>query len=160
MPQELMCYRYKRICLLAALFWMAVIFSFSARPADESARMSHSVGDWVGRVFVPGYEEWDEASRQEFAEDIDYPVRKCAHAGEYAVLGVFLTMALTDRRRVMPAAVIGILYAASDEFHQRFVPGRSCQLTDVLLDSAGLLAGIMLVLLADRLYRRFRQRSR
>ena len=87
-------------------------------------------------------------------------MRKCAHAGEYAVLGVLLTMALTDRRRVMPAAVIGILYAASDEFHQRFVPGRSCQLTDVLLDSAGLLAGIMLVLLADRLYRRFRQRSR
>ena len=110
----------------------------------------------MGRVFVPGYEEWDEASRQEFAEDIDYPVRKCAHAGEYAVLGVLLTMALTDRRRVMPAAAIGILY----EFHQRFVPGRSCQLTDVLLDSAGLLAGIMLVLLADRLYRRFRQRSR
>ena len=35
MPQELMRYRYKRIFLLAALLWMAVIFSFSARPADD-----------------------------------------------------------------------------------------------------------------------------
>ena len=154
MPQELMQYRYKRICLLAALLWMAVIFSFSARPADESARMSHSVGDWVGRVFVPGYEEWDEASRQEFAENIDYPVRKCAHAGEYAVLGVLLTMALTDRRRVMPAAAIGILYAASDEIHQLFVPGRSGQLRDVLLDSAGVAAGILLAWAVGLLYQK------
>ena len=42
------------------------------------------------------------------------------------------------------AWVVGTLYAASDEIHQLFVPGRSGQLRDVLLDSAGVAAGILL----------------
>ena len=37
---------------------------------------------------------------------------------------------------------IAALYAASDEIHQLFVPGRSGQLSDVILDSAGALAGV------------------
>ena len=38
--------------------------------------------------------------------------------------------------------LIAALYAASDEIHQLFVPGRSGQLSDVILDSAGALAGV------------------
>ena len=52
----------------------------------------------------------------------------------------------------MAAAGTGILYAASDEFHQLFVPGRSGQITDVLIDSGGLLAGILLVVLIKSFY--------
>jgi len=33
--------------------------------------------------------------------------------------------------------VASVLYAASDEFHQSFVPGRSCRLLDVLFDATG-----------------------
>ena len=36
-------------------------------------------------------------------------------------------------------------YAATDEFHQLFVPGRSGQISDVLLDSAGALAGVWIM---------------
>ena len=53
------------------------------------------------------------------------PVRKCAHAGEYAVLGALLCLlALEQRLSVGIALAAGALYAAGDEFHQRFVPGR------------------------------------
>ncbi|MBR5116337.1 MAG: VanZ family protein, partial [Lachnospiraceae bacterium] len=45
------------------------------------------------------------------------------------------------------ALIIAVLYAASDEFHQSFVPGRSCMLGDVGIDSLGALAGILLCLL-------------
>ena len=41
----------------------------------------------------------------------------------------------------------GTLYALSDEFHQRFVPGRSCSLRDVLIDSAGCLSGILITVI-------------
>ena len=41
-----------------------------------------------------------------------------------------------------------ILYAASDEFHQLFVPGRAGLITDVCIDSAGALLGILLFLTA------------
>ncbi len=44
------------------------------------------------------------------------------------------------------ALLIAALYSVTDEFHQRFVPGRSCQLSDMLLDSCGAAIGILLVL--------------
>ncbi|MFR1872919.1 MAG: VanZ family protein [Coprococcus sp.] len=36
------------------------------------------------------------------------------------------------------------LYAVTDEIHQLFVPGRSGQITDVILDSCGGLIGAVL----------------
>ena len=45
------------------------------------------------------------------------------------------------------------LYAVSDEIHQLFVSGRSCQLTDVLLDSAGAFVGHLLYQLKLRVFR-------
>lgn len=54
---------------------------------------------------------------------------------------------------------VGSLYAASDEFHQLFVPGRSGRLTDVLIDSAGLLAGILVVCLIKQLRKCYRRKG-
>ena len=161
---------YKRfVTSVLVLVWMAVIFSFSAKPADESADMSHSVGRIVGRFFLPSFEEWDIEAQQAFAEQIDYPVRKTAHATEYAVLGMLLMGAagtFLDKRkgdrirgfrmtggrcRFRLSVVIGTIYAASDEFHQLFVPGRSGQISDVMVDSAGVLAGIFLFLAFNRI---------
>lgn len=47
----------------------------------------------------------------------------------------------------LPALLIGFLYACSDEFHQRFVPGRSGEFRDVVIDTAGVLIGIAIVLI-------------
>lgn len=132
------------------LAWMCIIFWFSAAPAKESSEMSMSAGTLILQKLVPGYEEWEEDRQQEFAEKIEYPIRKCAHASEYAVLGILLMLTWNSyipdakRGRLIMFAV-GVLYATSDEFHQLFVPGRSGRLTDVLIDSAGLLAGIFLI---------------
>ena len=132
------------------LAWMCIIFWFSAAPAKESSQMSMSAGTWISQKLVPGYEEWEEDRQQEFAEKIEYPIRKCAHASEYAVLGILLMLAWNSympdmKRGSLSMFAVGALYAASDEFHQLFVPGRSGRLTDVLIDLAGLLAGIFLI---------------
>ena len=39
----------------------------------------------------------------------------------------------------------GTFYAGTDEFHQLFVPGRSGQITDVILDSCGVLTGVLVM---------------
>lgn len=78
------------IWLIFTLVWMVVIFSFSAREADESAAKSHSVGKMIGRLVIPEYRSWSEDKQGQFAEKIDFPVRKCAHASEYAVLGILI----------------------------------------------------------------------
>lgn len=152
----------KRIfLLLATVGWMVIIFSFSAKPADESTQMSHETGKIVAKIINPDFNRWSPDLQSNYVEQIDFAVRKSAHASEYALLGVLLFFTVTEwaayfkcswfgKHRALAAWIIGTCYAASDEFHQYFVPGRSCQLSDVLLDSAGVLAGIALCLILIR----------
>lgn len=145
----------RRVLTIAVVLWLVIIFLLSAKPADESDNMSLSVGHIIGKVFVRDYRQMTEEEKEAFAERINYPVRKAAHATEYAILGILLTAALGSysidgRRRVVTAWAAGTLYAASDEFHQLFVPGRSGCITDVMIDSAGLMTGILLLAAVQR----------
>jgi hypothetical protein len=70
----------------------------------------------------------------------DLVLRKIAHFCEYAVLGALLVRAT---RREPVAAVLGVLYATSDELHQHFVRGRHAAVRDVLIDAAGVLFGVL-----------------
>ena len=86
-------------------------------------------------------------------------IRKCAHFTEYAVLGMTVVYAFGEKlkiiKKIIPAALgICVLYAATDEFHQYFVPNRMGTVGDVLLDSAGALTGILLFLLITAKKRR------
>ena len=77
---------------------------------------------------------------------IDSIVHRIAHLIEYAILGLFLLRALSERgemtwRRVLVVALLCGLYGVTDEFHQRFVPGRSSELSAVIFDFGGGLMG-------------------
>jgi len=142
----------KRICLILAVCWMAVIFTFSARNADLSTQDSMSIGILFGRLIVPSFAEMDTQMQVSFADMIDHPIRKMAHATEYAILGFLLTGSCVDYNRKRPGriavpVILGSLYAVSDELHQMFVPGRSCELTDMLIDSGGVILGTLFGLL-------------
>lgn len=146
----------KYVHRILLIVWLAVIFLFSAKPADESTKMSMGVGRLVASIFVPGFEDWTESEQTAFAEKIDYPVRKCAHATEYAIAAVLFVFFYADfdktkDKRYWLAFVCTFLYAVSDEIHQLFVPGRSCQFTDVLIDSSGALIGVLFVIIVTRL---------
>jgi VanZ family protein len=82
----------------------------------------------------------------------DLVLRKGAHAAEFAVLGFLLLRALG---REAVALGLGIAYAASDELHQHFVPGRQGSVLDVALDSVGVAVGVY----ALRRLRSFRLQS-
>ena len=147
----------RKIFAVAALLWMIVIFSFSAKVAEDSEEMSRSVGMLIGKAVIKEYKEWPGKRQAAFAAKIDYPVRKAAHASEYALLGILLTGAIMDirkpwKRQLLACFLIGAAYAASDEFHQLFVPGRSGQIRDVMIDGAGVAAGIILACLAIKAF--------
>lgn len=142
------------------LLWMAGIFAFSSRSGSESTEDSYFVGTMVGDLFVPGFDEWSAERQQAFAEKIDHPVRKTAHATEYAVLGLLAAgvcipaagrrkdeklCAVKISRDLLRPWAIASAYAATDEFHQLFVTGRSGQFSDVALDSAGALTGLLIL---------------
>lgn len=134
--------------LILSILWMLLIFSFSAQPATESTKTSLRVGMTVGSVLVPDFSSMSEIDRTKYAESIKFPVRKTAHATEYAILGILLTATLSSfekRHYGLWGWLLGTGYAATDEIHQLFVPGRSGQVTDVMLDSAGCLLGCLLL---------------
>jgi VanZ family protein len=72
----------------------------------------------------------------------DTVLRKIAHVGEYAVLGALLYRAV---RREPAAIVLGSLYAVTDEVHQSFVAGRHGSPVDWLIDTVGVVAGVLLL---------------
>jgi VanZ family protein len=76
----------------------------------------------------------------------DLILRKMAHVIEYAVLFLLVrrafcgSIAAGDSRRATAYAIIfSVLYAVSDEYHQSFVPTRGPAVSDVLIDTAGVL---------------------
>lgn len=149
----------KWIFLALTVGWMILIFWFSARPGQESTEMSMSAGEKVAYLFVPGYRNWTEEEQRELAGRIDYPVRKCAHAAEYMVLAVWVFLTVSSFRKkskgaFIPAWLITTAYASTDEIHQLFVPGRSGRATDVCIDAAGALVGILFCFLASLIRRK------
>ena len=74
------------IFTILAMAWMIVIFSFSAKTADESSAESNAVGMLLVQLVVPYFEEWTDEEQQVFGENWDYPIRKAAHMSEYALL--------------------------------------------------------------------------
>jgi VanZ family protein len=97
---------------LLPVAWMALIFCLSAQP--DLPHASEPVWDLL--------------------------LKKAAHMVEYGILFLLIWQALPRRRSgVVLAWMLTVLYAASDEFHQAFVPGRNGRWVDVVIDSAGAL---------------------
>ncbi|MEP6910593.1 MAG: VanZ family protein [Actinomycetota bacterium] len=71
----------------------------------------------------------------------DTILRKGAHTAEYAILGALLLRALGRNSLALAA---GVVYAASDEFHQHFVRGRHGSPIDVAIDTVGITIGLLL----------------
>jgi len=72
----------------------------------------------------------------------DTILRKGAHVTEYAILGLLLVRALG---RELPAFLVGVAYAITDELHQHFVGGRHSSPIDVAIDSTGVLIGVLIL---------------
>ena len=148
------------VFLLLTFGWMIVIYRFSAQQADASPQISRSFGKKIGQLFIAGFEDWEPAAQERFSERIDYPVRKAAHASEFALLAIlfFGTLKTGLGGKRFPYFLIAFLassfYAVTDEWHQIFVPGRSGQAGDVLLDAAGALFGCIFVQCVLAVYRR------
>ena len=156
-----------------AMFWMGLIFWFSSRDAVTSTTDSYFAGRIVAETVIPGFREAPQEKQERIVQAIDHPVRKTAHFAEYLVLGVLLAGALQpdheekagehsaeDRERRTCSGkrgadkktfswfcswIAGTVYAATDEIHQVFVAGRSGQLSDVMLDSAGVFTGVLVM---------------
>ena len=114
--------------------------------------MTRRVGPWLPAAAWAGV-IFFLSSRPTLPVEPRFPhFDKVAHFGAYAVLGALLAFAADRSRTPLAAAVLlGVLYGASDEIHQMYVPGRSPDVLDWAADAAG-------VITACYLYTRWRSR--
>ncbi len=138
---------YKIISWIAVIIWMVLIFKLSSQPAVQSGKLSGEITN----INIKAIEKVKPNTKFNIVK-FDHMVRKNAHFFVYLLLGVFVISILrrsgvTGVRSIVFALLICILYAISDEVHQVFVPGRSAQVKDVIIDSAGASVGLGLYLL-------------
>lgn len=147
--------RLKILRILIALLIaadMAVIFSFSSQRAEASQETSSGVIVSIVRLFHSDFDSWNAEKQERTVEKYQHAVRKAAHMTEFASLGAlfaafFYTFGFKAKNALF-AFLSSAAYAAGDEVHQLFVPGRSGQLTDVLIDGTGALLGVLVFTLS------------
>ena len=153
------------ISAAAVVAMCAFVFYMSALPADDSTVLSTGVIWHIVGFVVPGYDQLSAAEQLQWQEALQNPVRKTAHFLEYAALGALMLNLVrqigkvrinrpasegTRSRAALLAWTLTVAYAASDELHQLFVPGRAGRLSDIGIDAAGALLGIALLLFVLR----------
>jgi VanZ family protein len=141
---------------LPVLVWMAVIFVASSDAASfsHSSRLIAPIVRWL----VPGISE-------SALHDVVVLVRKAAHVSEYAILAFLIWRWDRAVSKPKPAGwswpsawrtVLWVMaYAASDEFHQLFVPSREASVLDVLIDTSGAVFALLLIWVIGRWRRRW-----
>ena len=146
-----------------AIVWMCVIFAFSAQTKEESGAVSESFTyHMVSSTRSFFHLDLSDARVKEIADTIEGLVRKAAHMAEYGFLAVLLYIwigqwEMSFLRR--GGTAVGAT-AATDEFHQLFVAGRSGRFSDVCIDSAGALAGVVVFALIVRIVHNIKRTSK
>ena len=143
---------------LPVLVWMVLIFSASAdtHSFQHSSRLFEPLMHWLFPAMPPAT-----------IEAIHHVFRKTCHLTEYAVLALLFWRALHKPVKQDPrpwrwdeaGLVLAVVfaYAASDEFHQIFVPNRTPLVSDVMIDTSGGVIGLLLLWLGRKIVRRRRK---
>lgn len=139
--------KIKIIKAILIVIWMIVIFNFS----NQGGNKSSSTSSKVTRVIINTVTKDKEEPNKQTMEHIEKVVRKCAHYTIYTIGGFLImnytySLEKTKKQMKLESLLFGAFYAATDELHQYFVPGRSAQITDVGLDTLGVLTGIYIFL--------------
>lgn len=136
------------ICLVLCFIWGNSMLS-----GEESGAVSGGLLSWVTETFP--FMNWLP----------EYLLRKFGHFSEFGLLGFllcwfFLLQGQRGIHRFSMPLLFGMTAALTDETIQSFSPGRSPQVTDVWIDTAGAFTGILLLYGLYRLYHHFKKTER
>jgi VanZ family protein len=136
---------FRRVLWVLLILNMAAIFYLSHKPADESTVESDIFVNLPQQFFESAN---PELSPEEIYNVLQFIVRKIAHVIEFTTLSIWAT-GLLILYRAKYAYFLGFLfssiYAATDEIHQIFIPGREAKWSDLVFDMCGALLGAVIV---------------
>jgi len=151
------------VFVLLTLLWMSLIYWFSSSNGTESGAFSEKILRKILSYAVSGWDRKSSRAQMQYIDKLHHLFRKLGHFSEYLILGVFIQTTLmllvsvrsagnkithgALLRTTLFSGALCFLYACSDEFHQRFVAGRSGEFRDVMIDFSGAVLGVLIILL-------------
>jgi VanZ family protein len=122
---------------LPLVVWL-VFISYASSDSFNAGNTSRIIGPLVLWLFPN--------TSPETMATIHFVTRKIAHFTEYAILGFLAARAFRPYPRwFLISAVLVVVYALIDEYHQSFVPSRTASVLDSLIDMAGGITALILV---------------
>jgi VanZ family protein len=128
--------------------WMVLIFAGSS----DALSAEHT-----SRFLIPFLRWLDPTISYQTIAVIHFTLRKLGHFTEYAILAALLWRALRGTFTAISRATVSLntfliaaAFAASDEFHQSFVPTRTSSAHDVMIDCFGALVAVLLCVMFSR----------
>lgn len=131
---------YRIFSLIILFTIMIFIFRLSHESANDSSQTSGFLTRFMSLLFG--------------ADIPDGLIRAIAHIIEFGALGFFMNnafFAFKGKGYIKGPLILSFIYCFSDEIHQYFIPGRAFQLIDLLLDSAGIIIGVVLFYLITKI---------
>lgn len=147
------------ILLLLGTFY--IIFGFSSQDGEKSGSISRRITEKIA-TFIPQIQKENEIEKENIMNTMERIIRKMAHFSIYTAVGLLLmalvsTYNIKEKNRLIITLTTGIIYASSDEIHQSFVPGRSPMITDIVIDTMGVILGILLIILGKKIIKKYRK---
>ena len=143
----------KIIKFILIILCMTFIFSLSADSGEASEKKSDSVIVKFTETIL--HRKLTDEEKEKYIEKTVVLVRKSAHFTLYFILGLLIISFLKEfglsKKSIIISIIVVLLYAVSDEIHQTFIPGRSGEVLDVLIDTIG---GSLSTVLYYLIYRR------
>ena len=151
------------IFLILLIGTFSIIFGFSSQDAKKSSGVSRKITETITKP-IKSIQEKPKLQKEQILDVVESIVRKLAHFSIYTLVGILLmalfkTYNLKEINRVYYSLILGIIYASSDEIHQAFTPGRGPLVTDVIIDTMGVLLGILLVILTVKVYTNYKEKK-
>jgi len=139
----------RAVLIFLLILQMWIIFGFSNQDGETSGSISRQVTETITKN-IDSIQNLPKDVKEIKLKKIEHIIRKLAHFSIYTVIGFLLmslmrTYKIKQNNRIAISAIIGLLYAISDEIHQAFIPGRGPFVGDVLIDFSGVITGICIV---------------
>lgn len=143
------------IGLLLIIIWMITIFLFSNQQGNASSVTSNKVTKEIIEI-IPSTKHLEENQKKEIVKKVNPIMRKIAHYTIYLIGGILLmffisTIVQSEKKSVLYSVLIGFIYAITDEIHQMFMDGRTAKITDVFIDTLGVITGVIIFITVSKI---------
>lgn len=132
--------------IILTIIWMGFIFCMSNQPANISKELSQNIENLLNNTPIIGNLLSDILN----SPNSQFIVRKSAHIILFCFLSILCFVVIYELKRNVKISTlvsfsITFIYACMDEIHQLFIPGRSGKINDVLIDSIGVIMGLIFI---------------